>query len=104
MPICAHKGCEKTYDEEENNDNACLYHPSSPIFHEGKVYFYFDFYRCTLNDFIIYLFYIIGLKGWQYCNRRVSTFDEFLVIPGCTLGYLLQNRIESIWFFNFKLC
>ena len=63
MPTCAHKGCEKTYNEEENDDNACLYHPSAPIFHEGKVYFYFDFYRCTLNDFIIYLFYIIGLKA-----------------------------------------
>ena len=51
MPICAYKGCEKIYDEEENDDNACLYHPSPPIFHEGKVYFYFDFYRYTLNDF-----------------------------------------------------
>ncbi|CAB4415183.1 unnamed protein product [Rhizophagus irregularis] len=61
MLTCVHKGCEKTYNEEENDDNACLYHPSPPIFHEG-------------------------LKGWQCCNRRVTTFDEFLAIPGCTRG------------------
>ncbi|CAG8621755.1 11568_t:CDS:2 [Funneliformis caledonium] len=61
MPICVHKGCENTYEEEENDDNACLYHPLPPIFHEG-------------------------LKGWQCCSRRVTTFDEFLAIPGCTRG------------------
>ena len=48
MPTCVHKGCEKTYNEEENDDNACIYHPLPPIFHEGKVYFYFNF---ILNDF-----------------------------------------------------
>ncbi|CAG8672539.1 5905_t:CDS:2, partial [Scutellospora calospora] len=61
MPTCVHKGCEKTYNEEDNNDSACLYHPSAPIFHEG-------------------------LKGWQCCNKRVTSFDEFLAIPGCTKG------------------
>ncbi|RIA82424.1 HSP20-like chaperone [Glomus cerebriforme] len=61
MPICVHKGCEKSYDEKENNDQACLYHPLPPIFHEG-------------------------LKGWQCCQRRVTTFDEFLTIAGCTRG------------------
>ncbi|CAH1759083.1 23355_t:CDS:2 [Entrophospora sp. SA101] len=61
MPVCVHEGCKKTYTEEENNDNACLYHPKPPIFHEG-------------------------LKGWQCCDRRVTSFDEFLIIPGCTKG------------------
>ncbi len=27
-----------------------------------------------------------GLKGWSCCSKRVSTFDEFLAIPGCTTG------------------
>ncbi|CAG8537936.1 2332_t:CDS:2 [Cetraspora pellucida] len=62
MPICVHKGCEKAYDEKDNHESACLYHPSAPIFHEG-------------------------LKGWQCCSRRVTSFDEFLEIPGCTKGW-----------------
>lgn len=37
MPVCVNKGCQKTYDEGENSDEACLYHPSPPIFHEGFV-------------------------------------------------------------------
>ncbi|CAG8481619.1 8637_t:CDS:2 [Dentiscutata erythropus] len=61
MPVCVHKGCEKTYEEKDNHETACLYHPSAPIFHEG-------------------------LKGWQCCSRRVTSFDEFLAIPGCTKG------------------
>lgn len=28
----------------------------------------------------------IGLKGWSCCKKRVSDFDEFLAIPGCTFG------------------
>ncbi|CAG8767551.1 7109_t:CDS:2, partial [Gigaspora rosea] len=61
MPTCVHKGCEKTYEEKDNHETACLYHPSAPIFHEG-------------------------LKGWQCCSKRVTSFDEFLAIPGCTKG------------------
>nr|CAG8483204.1 8107_t:CDS:2 [Entrophospora candida] len=67
MPVCVHEGCKKTYTEEENNDNACLYHPKPPIFHEG-------------------------LKGWQCCDRRVTSFDEFLIIPGCTKGTDLSKN------------
>lgn len=29
---CVHKGCGKTFDDE-NED--CIYHPGPPIFHEG---------------------------------------------------------------------
>ncbi|KAI8969841.1 chord-domain-containing protein [Pilobolus umbonatus] len=61
MLKCTHKGCEKEFNPEENKDNACQYHSGAPVFHEG-------------------------LKGWSCCKKRVSDFDEFLQIPGCTLG------------------
>ena len=53
MPTCVHKGCEKTYGEEENDDNACIYHPLPPIFHEGKVYF-LSFYEYILIEYLSY--------------------------------------------------
>ncbi|KAF2745214.1 chord-domain-containing protein [Sporormia fimetaria CBS 119925] len=55
---CVHKGCGKTY---ENEDEPCTYHPGPPVFHEGQ-------------------------KGWKCCKPRVLTFDEFLAIPPCTTG------------------
>lgn len=61
MLKCTHKGCGKEFVEEENKDNTCQFHEGSPVFHEG-------------------------LKGWSCCKKRVSDFDEFLQIPGCTLG------------------
>ena len=30
---CVHKGCGKTY---ENEDDECFYHPGPPVFHEGQ--------------------------------------------------------------------
>jgi hypothetical protein len=30
---CVHKGCGKTY---ENEDEECVYHPGPPVFHEGQ--------------------------------------------------------------------
>ncbi|KAG0264735.1 hypothetical protein BG011_006165 [Mortierella polycephala] len=61
MPVCTHRGCEKTYDEATNSDTACTFHPQGPIFHEG-------------------------LKGWSCCSKRVISFDQFLAIPGCSVG------------------
>ncbi|CAO3610174.1 unnamed protein product [Cunninghamella blakesleeana] len=58
---CTRKGCGKEYSEEKNVDNACQFHAGAPVFHEG-------------------------LKGWSCCKKRVSDFDEFLQIPGCTYG------------------
>ncbi|KAL5116736.1 hypothetical protein ACEQ8H_005348 [Pleosporales sp. CAS-2024a] len=55
---CVHKGCGQTY---ENEDEACVYHPGPPVFHEGQ-------------------------KGWKCCKPRVLTFDEFLAIAPCTTG------------------
>src|SRR4051794_20781445 len=61
MPVCTHRGCEKSYDEASNTDTACTFHPQGPIFHEG-------------------------LKGWSCCSKRVISFDQFLAIPGCSIG------------------
>ncbi|KAF9432995.1 hypothetical protein BGZ76_010021 [Entomortierella beljakovae] len=61
MPVCTHRGCEKSYDEASNTDNSCTFHPQGPIFHEG-------------------------LKGWSCCTKRVISFDQFLAIPGCSTG------------------
>jgi hypothetical protein len=58
---CANNGCTVAYEEEENNDSACVYHPGAPVFHEG-------------------------LKGWSCCKKRVIGFDEFMQIPGCYCG------------------
>jgi len=56
---CTHNGCDQTY--VEGDGTICSYHPGPPIFHEG-------------------------LKGWGCCSKRVITFEEFLIIPGCTIG------------------
>ncbi|KAI9032308.1 hypothetical protein DFJ74DRAFT_654035 [Hyaloraphidium curvatum] len=58
---CTNNGCGKVFSELENNDTACEYHPQGPIFHEGA-------------------------KGWSCCKKRVVGFEEFLAIPGCTVG------------------
>ncbi|OJJ49770.1 hypothetical protein ASPZODRAFT_128299 [Penicilliopsis zonata CBS 506.65] len=55
---CVHKGCGKEFTDPEE---ACVYHPGPPVFHEGQ-------------------------KGWKCCKTRVLTFDEFLAIPPCTTG------------------
>ncbi|KAI8905962.1 chord-domain-containing protein, partial [Gorgonomyces haynaldii] len=55
--ICKNKGCGKDYDDTTE----CRYHPLGPIFHEG-------------------------LKGWQCCSKRVIDFNDFMNIPGCTVG------------------
>ncbi|KAJ5880956.1 uncharacterized protein N7473_012009 [Penicillium subrubescens] len=55
---CVHKGCGKTFADPEE---ACVYHPGPPVFHEGQ-------------------------KGWKCCKPRVLTFEEFLAIPPCTTG------------------
>ncbi|KAG1382151.1 hypothetical protein G6F61_002529 [Rhizopus arrhizus] len=61
MPKCTRKGCGKEFSEEDNKDNSCQFHEGAPVFHEG-------------------------LKGWSCCKKRVSDFDEFLQIPGCSFG------------------
>ncbi|KAI8360411.1 chord-domain-containing protein [Mortierella sp. GBAus27b] len=75
MPTCTHRGCEKTYDEATNSDTACTFHPQGPIFHEG-------------------------LKGWSCCSKRVTSFDEFLAIPGCSVGRHTEAQRQDVPFSN----
>lgn len=56
--ICQRKGCGKSKSEE---DQPCVYHPGSPIFHEG-------------------------LKFWSCCKKRTTDFNEFLAQKGCEKG------------------
>eukprot|EP01103_Thecamoeba_quadrilineata_P020509 TRINITY_DN8847_c0_g1_i1.p1 TRINITY_DN8847_c0_g1~~TRINITY_DN8847_c0_g1_i1.p1 ORF type:complete len:388 (+),score=61.82 TRINITY_DN8847_c0_g1_i1:23-1186(+) len=56
---CTHNGCGQTYTEGDGSQ--CYYHSGPAVFHEGQ-------------------------KGWGCCPKRVLTFEEFLEIPGCTVG------------------
>ncbi|XP_029463083.1 integrin beta-1-binding protein 2 isoform X1 [Rhinatrema bivittatum] len=76
--LCYNKGCGKTFTEEQNSEESCLYHPGVPIFHDA-------------------------LKGWSCCRKRTTDFSEFLTIKGCTKGHhnsqkpleLLQPEVTS---------
>ncbi|KAK6480256.1 cysteine and histidine-rich domain-containing protein 1-like [Huso huso] len=59
--LCYNKGCGERYNQEENSDDACLYHSGYPIFHDA-------------------------LKGWSCCKKKTTDFSEFLSIKGCTRG------------------
>ncbi|KAJ3299349.1 hypothetical protein HK104_009201 [Borealophlyctis nickersoniae] len=61
MAICTNKGCGKNFEDADNHDTACEYHSGAPVFHEG-------------------------LKSWSCCTKKVVDFDDFLKIPGCTVG------------------
>ncbi|CAH1799897.1 unnamed protein product [Owenia fusiformis] len=58
---CYNRTCGQKYDESNNSDDACKFHPGTPVFHDA-------------------------LKGWSCCKRRSTDFTEFLNIPGCTKG------------------
>ncbi|KAI8621665.1 HSP20-like chaperone [Chytriomyces sp. MP71] len=58
---CANKGCNQKFDPSENGPTSCEHHPGAPVFHDA-------------------------LKGWSCCEKRVMDFDDFIKIPGCTLG------------------
>ncbi|VDO94786.1 unnamed protein product [Soboliphyme baturini] len=58
---CYHKGCGKKYNPDENSDEACVFHPGEPVFHD------------------IY-------KKWSCCEKKTTDFTEFLNIRGCTTG------------------
>jgi len=69
MPRCAQKGCGKEYDKDTSTEESCSYHPGDPVFHEG-------------------------LKSWSCCNtvnKPVLEFDQFMQIPGCTIGSHLEH-------------
>lgn len=58
---CYNKGCGLKFNPEENNDEACQYHPGAPIFHDAY-------------------------KGWSCCNKRSTDFTTFLNTKGCAKG------------------
>ena len=59
---CKNYGCGKYFDELENNDSACKYHCSPPIFHDT-------------------------MKCWSCCkDKKAYDFESFQLIQGCTVG------------------
>ncbi|KAJ3220277.1 hypothetical protein HDU67_003292 [Dinochytrium kinnereticum] len=60
--------CGKPFTPEENSETACEFHAQGPLFHEGS-------------------------KGWACCSKRVLEFNDFLKIPGCTVG---RHRVEVV--------
>mmetsp|Transcript_42128 Transcript_42128/g.58943 ORF Transcript_42128/g.58943 Transcript_42128/m.58943 type:complete len:219 (+) Transcript_42128:903-1559(+) len=58
---CLHRGCEEKYVDASTRETRCIYHPGTPLFHEG-------------------------LKGWTCCRKRVIDFNDFLNIQGCKFG------------------
>ncbi|KAK1927538.1 HSP20-like chaperone [Papiliotrema laurentii] len=64
MVRCTHKGCQADFDESNNPEGSCRYHPGGPVFHEG-------------------------LKSWSCCNevnKPVMEFEAFMAIPPCAQG------------------
>ncbi|KAI9340422.1 HSP20-like chaperone [Zopfochytrium polystomum] len=59
--LCANKGCGKSFAPDDNAETACEYHPGAPVFHDA-------------------------LKGWSCCSKKVTDFNDFLKIAGCTVG------------------
>jgi len=58
---CKNNACDAKYVSEESNNKPCLFHPGTPVFHEGY-------------------------KFWSCCTKRTSDFDEFLKQGGCETG------------------
>lgn len=66
---CKNYGCGKYYSEDENNDSACKYHRSPPIFHDT-------------------------MKCWSCCrDKKAYDFESFQLIEGCTVG---KHSIENM--------
>ena len=59
--MCKNGGCNSAYESPATNDKDCIYHPGSPIFHEG-------------------------MKYWSCCNRKTSDFTAFVNQVGCETG------------------
>ncbi|KAK6099198.1 hypothetical protein MT418_000639 [Batrachochytrium dendrobatidis] len=68
--VCANKGCGKPFEPSIEGNKECVYHSGSAVFHEG-------------------------LKGWSCCTKRVTDFDAFLKIPGCTTGTHTDKAPEA---------
>lgn len=67
---CQRKGCQQVFTVAENASTACKYHKGQPIFHDAA-------------------------KFWSCCaNIKCYDFDDFLKVPGCTVGYHDDGEIE----------
>ncbi|OQR86374.1 hypothetical protein ACHHYP_10608 [Achlya hypogyna] len=59
---CVNYGCQAEYFVDINNDKSCAHHAGAPVFHDSGKY-------------------------WSCCPKEVKyDFDEFLKVPGCTVG------------------
>ncbi|GFR93741.1 cysteine and histidine-rich domain-containing protein 1 [Elysia marginata] len=58
---CYNNGCKARYEGPQSNEEVCIYHPGTPVFHEG-------------------------MKYWSCCQRKTSDFDAFLNQEGCETG------------------
>lgn len=67
---CKNGGCSSTYEGPMSNKTICIYHPGTPIFHEG-------------------------LKYWSCCQRKTSDFNAFLSQVGCEKGTHTWKKIVS---------
>ena len=59
--LCYNRGCGREFKVKENHDEACLYHPGAPYFHDAY-------------------------KGWTCCQNKSTDFTTFLNTPGCSVG------------------
>lgn len=60
---CQRKGCQIEFHVADNSATACVYHKGQPIFHDAYKY-------------------------WSCCSeKKCYEFDEFLAVPGCTIGF-----------------
>ncbi|KAF0771787.1 cysteine and histidine-rich domain-containing protein [Aphis craccivora] len=60
--LCYNRGCAVKFDQINNLEDSCVYHPGDPFFHDAY-------------------------KGWSCCKKKCTDFTEFLNIKGCTKGY-----------------
>ncbi len=62
MLRCKNYGCNQYFQEDDNNDQACVHHTAPPIFHDT-------------------------MKCWSCCkDRKAYDFESFQLIQGCTVG------------------
>jgi len=71
---CKNPGCGEKFRERENREDSCKFHKGKPIFHERN-------------------------KGWSCCangKKCVYDFDEFLLIPTCSIGRHSAFGVEDL--------
>ncbi|XP_015782482.1 cysteine and histidine-rich domain-containing protein 1 [Tetranychus urticae] len=67
---CKNNGCKKSYEGPHSNQEECLFHPGTPIFHEG-------------------------MKYWSCCRKKTSDFETFLSQEGCESSSHLWFKLKT---------